>query len=491
MSDENTPILIGAAQWTGREANPARAPSPSESAVAVARAAAEDAGAKPEALASLDLLGLPMPMGWRAHNAPGFLAETLGARNARTFMVAVGGEGALRMLDHFAKEIEAGRSRSALVAGTHNLKTWRRAREAGVELSWSGDAGGESETFGTTRPGSSEAEAAVGLDFPPKLYPLFENALRAKRGLDLSTHLERVGRLMSAFTRVAAKNPYAWFPTERSPTEITTPSTTNRMIAYPYTKYMNAVMETDQAAAVWITSVAEARRLGIPEARWIHYGGGGGAIERAWFASERPDFGVCPALSVSVEQALACAGVDLDDVQAFDFYSCFPVAVEMACEMLGLAEDDPRGFTRTGGLPYAGGPGNNYTLHSLAAMVHALRTAPGVGLVTGNGWYLTKHSACVLGTQPFGPSRAAATVEPGPPAREVCADAAGPGEVRAYTVLYDRDGAPHRGIVIGDTDAGERFLANTPEDRDLLEAFAAQEQVGARGRVAAGCFEPQ
>jgi len=61
--DENSPILVGAAQWTGRESDPARAPSPGASAVSVARAAAENAGVKPEALASLDRLGLPSPMG--------------------------------------------------------------------------------------------------------------------------------------------------------------------------------------------------------------------------------------------------------------------------------------------------------------------------------------------------------------------------------------------------------------------------------------------
>jgi acetyl-CoA C-acetyltransferase len=493
--DENSPILVGAAQWTGRELDPARAASPSASAVSVACAAAEDAGVKRDALASLDRLGLPSPIGWRAHNAPGYLAEALGAVGARPFMAAVGGEQPLRMLDAFATEIEAGRSRSALLVGTHNFKTIRRARKAGVELDWTEDAAGHPELFGENRPGSSEAEAAVGLDRPSTLYPVFENALRAKRGLDLATHLERVGRMMSAFTRVAARNPYAWFPTERSPAEIITPGPTNRPVAYPYAKYLNSVMETDQAAAVWITSVAEARRLGIPETRWIHYGGGGGAIERAWFTSERPVFGACPALLSSVTQALALAGVELDDVRAFDFYSCFPVAVEMACEMLGLAEDDPRGLTCTGGLPYAGGPGNNYTLHSLAAMVHELRAAAGVGLVTGNGWYLTKHSACVLGTERFGPAHAAPAIDPGPPAREVHADAAGPAEVRAYTVLYDRDGAPVRGIVIGDTDTGERFLANTPEDPAWLEAFVAKEQVGARGRVVSGGatlrFEPE
>ena len=115
--------------------------------------------------------------------------------------------------------------------------------------------------------------------------------------------------------------------------------------------------------------------------------------------------------------------------------------------------------------------------------------------MTGNGWFLTKHSACVLGRDPFGPARRAELPDPGPAPRTVAAEASGPAEVLAYTVLYDREGAPVRGIVVGDTEAGSRFVANTPADAATLEAFAAREQVGTRGRVVAGeealRFEPE
>jgi hypothetical protein len=55
--------------------------------------------------------------------------------------------------------------------------------------------------------------------------------------------------------------------------------------------------------------------------------------------------------------------------------------------------------------------------------------------------------------------------------------------VSAYTVLYDRDGAPARGIVLGRLAGGESFVANTPDDEDFLTAFAAREQVARTGRV--------
>jgi len=287
---------------------------------------------------------------------------------------------------------------------------------------------------------------------------------------------------------VASKNPWAWFPIARSADEIATPTPSNRMIAFPYTKYMNAVLETDQAAAALVMSAAAARALGVPEDRQVDWWGGAHGQEQAWFPSERPDFAACPALARTARAALAEAGTGLDEIAAFDFYSCFPVAVEMACQMLGLAEDDPRGVTLTGGLPYAGGPGNNYTLHSVAAAVAKLRAEPGArALVTGNGWYLTKHSAAVLASAPRpGGPLGPAPEEPKAALPETTASTApaeGAAALETYTVLYDRDGAPARGIAIGRTDAGQRFVANTPDDRALLEAFVAVENVGRRGRV--------
>jgi acetyl-CoA C-acetyltransferase len=176
------------------------------------------------------------------------------------------------------------------------------------------------------------------------------------------------------------------------------------------------------------------------------------------------------------------------------------VAVEAACEAYGVAEDDPRGHTVTGGLPYAGGPANNYTLHSLAALAARLREHPGdKGLVTGNGWYLTKHSASVWSTEarPDRPPTSAPESDPiaGSPPLTIVDEAAGRAVIDAYTVCHGRDGTPEMGIVIGhQTDDGARFVANTPTDRSLLEELASNEGVGREGSVrhadGKNCFQP-
>lgn len=50
------------------------------------------------------------------------------------------------------------------------------------------------------------------------------------------------------------------------------------------------------------------------------------------------------------------AGRQLPDhsLRYLDLYSCFPCVVQIAADVLGMAHDDPRGFTVTGGLPFYG-----------------------------------------------------------------------------------------------------------------------------------------
>ena len=124
----------------------------------------------------------------------------------------------------------------------------------------------------------------------------------------------------------------------------------------------------------------------------------------------------------------------------------------------------------------------------LATLVGKLRSDPGArGLVTGNGWYLTKHSACVCASAPRDPAAhpvSAPALDDASTPVVVAEEASGRGTAETYTVLYDRDGAPTLGIVLGRLQDGRRFIANTPEDRDLLESFVGAEQVGREGDLA-------
>ncbi len=488
--EERQPVLVGAGQWSQRDASLEEALDPLAMLERVAKTAAQSAGLPAGALADLDSIGIVSILAWQVANAPDLLAERLGAQPGRKVQTVLGGEMGCRLINELATEIAAGRSKMALAAGCNNVRTLRKARDAKCRLDWPSGGQGELETLGADSVGTSELENRYGLQLPPSIYPIFGNALRAHQGLSLDAHRKVMGAMMSDFTRVAAGNPHAWFPVERQADDITSATASNRMVAFPYTKYLNAILETDQGAAVLVISAAEARRRGIPEDRWVYWRGGSNKNEDVWFFSQRPRLYASEGMRGSAQGALRAAGLGLEDVDHFDFYSCFPSAVEVACEMMGLAPDDPRGFTVTGGLPYAGGPGNNYTLHSMAAMVDRLRAPAAseseVGLVTGNGWYLTKHSATVLSRE--GPQAAPAAGEPvestnAEQAFPVLEEARGNAKVDGYTVLYARDGTPETGVVIARLESGERFLAHTPPDRDLLETFVAREQVGAEGSV--------
>lgn len=486
MNDENYPVIIGVAQLTNRPRSLADTIEPMEMLERVARQAAEDAG-RPALLSELDSVQVVNMIGWSYADAPSLLAQRLGAAPTHTFYSGIGGETPQRLINAAAGDIAAGRRRLVLIAGAEALESRRLARKAGERLPWS--RGSPQRIDEDVRPGFNETEAKHGCTLPIHFYPLFENAIRAHLGLSLDAHRRRLGALCSGMTAIAAANPYAWFPIVRSPEEITTVRPQNRMVCFPYPKLMNAIIEVDQAAAVILTGSQTARDLGVPEDHWVYLHGAGDATDK-WFVSERLCYHSSPAIHAATGRALTMAGVGADDIALFDLYSCFPAAVQLAMDALGLKPEDPRGVTVTGGLPYAGGPGNNYVTHSVATMVQRLRQAPdALGLVTGLGWFVTKHSAGVYGARPpSGPWRRAdpaidqapLDTAPSPPLAEA---PEGPAVIETYTVVFGPAGQPERGIIIGRLDSGARFFANPEPDPAILNAMCCQEFVGRRGRV--------
>src|SRR5262249_31828702 len=244
----------------------------------------------------------------------------------------------------------------------------------------------------------------------------------------------------------------------------------------------------DQAAAVILTSVGKARALGIPEDRWVYLHGCADAHDH-WYISDRHNYHSSPAMRIVARETLDMAGIDLQAVNKFDIYSCFPSAVEIACAEMGIPEDDPRGLTVTGGLAYFGGPGNNYVTHSIAQMMEEVRKAPGIkGMVTANGNYVTKQSAAIYSSEP--PTKPFAPKDPSRYQQEIDTDkgprvsenANEPATVQTYTVMHDRKGSSDA-ILFGRIGDGRRFIANTPEDAGLLREMVERDMIGAGGRV--------
>jgi acetyl-CoA C-acetyltransferase len=492
LDDAKTPVLIGLAQLIQRVDDPSEAMNPLDMIERIAREAAVDSGAGNAALDAIDTLAIVGAVGWNPPNPARMVGERLGIEAATEICSKVGGETPLVLVNEVAERIMAGTTKVALVAGSNDLDTLMAARKKGIQLDRPHGGSGEPILIGTDTPGTDAREESYGINQPTNIYPIIENALRARLGRGLDEHRRKLGELMAPFTRVAAENPYAWFPVARSAEELITVSEANRMISYPYTKYLNAVLFTDQAAGVILTSKAAADALGVPAEKQVFWWGGANTIERPWFVSQRPNLGESAALTECARRTFENAGVGIDEIDHFDFYSCFPVAVELACEAYGIAEDDPRGLTTTGGLPYAGGPGNNYAMHGLVTVAERLRGRSGqTGLATGNGWYVTKHSSSVWGSEPKPgkppTSRWAEGPEVGCEPLEVADGASGSGVVDSYTIVYGRSGEPEQGIVLGRLDGdGRRFIANLPTQVGVLQQFAGDEGVGRKGTVAPG-----
>lgn len=485
---QRVPILVGAGQATRRNKDLDRFVPPMSAMKGVVLSAAEDArclGLTRHA----DAVHVVNILAWQHRDPAGELAEAVGASARLKEYTVVGGNNPQWLVNRAADNLSSGRSEVAILAGCEMVRSLRLAMRAGRDLGSHHNAV-EVPLVGIDRPGTNEVEQAHYADRPVRLYPLIENALRAKEGLSLEEQRLHLGRFGATYSAVAAENPHAWFPVARSEEEVVTPTPKNRMIGWPYTKYLNAVMEVDQVAAVIMTTTEKARSLGIPQDRWVYLHGGQDAHD-LWFVSERPDLADSPAIKACVEDALAQAAIELSDVDLFDFYSCFPCMPRLARHVLGIPDDDSRPMTLTGGLPYFGGPGNNYVMHSIAEAVNRCRAQPeAFALVTANGFYSTKHAAGIYSAQeprslwsrtPPQEFQAALSL---PPPLEIDPEPRGPFAVDSYTVWHDRDGEPDVGILVGRTASGKRAWAQTRrDDHDLMRAMMAQEWVGKSGRI--------
>jgi acetyl-CoA C-acetyltransferase len=327
------------------------------------------------------------------------------------------------------------------------------------------------------------------------MYALAEHARRGRLGLARAAYARTMGELFAPFTAVAAANPYAAVRRAYAADELMTVTERNRMIADPYPRLVVARDQVNQGAAVVLTTAGVARELGIAEDRWVFLHGYARAAERPLL--ERADLGGFPAAALAAKAALAAAGIGVADVRFFDLYSCFPIAVSSVCDGLGIAGDDRRQLTVTGGLPFFGGPGNDYSLHAVASMVERLRARPGsVGFVGANGGIISKYSVGVYATtpRPFARCDGApvqAAVDARPPVA-VTAQPEGRATLETFTVVHGKDGRPAMGVVLGRLPDASRFMATTAKGdvATLARLTGADDPLAAAIRVTAGGAGP-
>lgn len=490
--DPRLPVVVGVGQLTRRPTGSVTGlPSPPEMMAEAVRLAAADSGAGGALLGRVDSLQCVESMSWRAPDPASAVAAILGIEPKERVRTTTGGNSPQSLVNAAGVAIIEGHLDVVVIAGAEAMYTRRLASKNGEETGWpvQSPESVPDRVFGADLPGTTDFERSRSLMVPTQIYPIFECALRAAAGAGIEEHQVRVSQLWARFSDVAATNPHAWSPEPRSAEEIRTVGADNRMIGFPYPKLMNSNLMVDQAAALVVTSVGAAEAAGVPSDRWVFVHAGAEAADH-WYVSQRWSLDRSPAIAACGRVVLGSAGIGVDDVAHLDLYSCFPSAVEVAALELGLDAWDPgRPLTVTGGLCFGGGPGNNYVTHSVAAMVSRLRENAGdIGLVTANGWFLTKHALGIYSTDP--PTRGFRFASPQAevdesPRREVAPDHSGAVRVEAYTVLHERDGSPQLGIVAGLLDDGRRTWANTT-DAGLLHTLVTEEVEGHPADIAGG-----
>ncbi|MDO8389345.1 MAG: acetyl-CoA acetyltransferase [Actinomycetota bacterium] len=488
--DPRTPVLIGAGQFLHRTSSSGGglddALDPSTLMAEAIRLAATDAG----------LASVPQPDSWRVisllswrYGDPAWVvAQRLGLEPRDTAITTMGGNSPQTLLNSTALEIQRGEVDLVVLTGGEAWRTRMRARAADVELPWpKAPEDRMPRLLGDDLQMNLAAERDRGVSMPVQVYPMFETAIRAAAGRTMQDHQRVIGELWARFSEVAAANPNAWLREARTAAEITTPTAKNRMIGFPYTKSMVSNNDVDMAAAVIMCSAERAAALGVPRDRWVFPHAGADCHEHV-FISNRFSFADTPAVELGGRRALQLAGLSIDDVELVDLYSCFPSAVQLGAQSLGLSLDRP--LTVTGGLCFAGGPWNSYVMHSIAAMVQALRERPGAnGLVWANGGYATKHAFGVYSTTPpaagFRHAYPQAEID-AMPRRELAegAEDAGAATIEAYTVMHSRDGVPETALAACLLPDGRRAWGKSTET-ELAAAMCVGEWVGRGATVGA------
>jgi len=487
---QRVPVLVGIAQVEQRLEDPAEAKEPLELMLQAVAEAAEDAGA-PTMLSAADSVRVIGGGTWNYENPARIVAERIGVPHAQTVLTSLGGNCVQVVVNRSLEEIQSGQRNIIVITGAECGRTQGHAAKAGLDLPWALkgypvraiEKKEQPDVFiGSNTITRHEAELKRGINRPIQYYPIFENALRYAKGESIEDHIVRVSELWAGFNHVATKNPHAWIRTPMSAEEIRTPSPENRLVSFPYPKLMNSNLRVDQGAALILTSVETARKLGISNDRMIY---SHGATE-AWdhlYVSERDNLHSSPGIRIAGQRLFEIAEVGIDDLEHIDLYSCFPSAVQVAAQELGIPVDQPveRPLTVTGGLTFAGGPLNNYVMHGIARTAELLRGRPGTrGLVTANGGMLTQHALCIYSaTPPEGPFRCDDLQDEvdATPRREPLVDHEGPATLESYVVMYGRQGGAETAHAACLTEDGRRTWANT-SDPDVLAAMTQEEFCG-------------
>lgn len=477
---ENTPIIVGVGQFTQQIPDDLQqCMSHYELAGAASKNALEDCDSQVDLAPYIDtVVGVRTfadssptwgcPFGG-SNNFPRSVAKRIGANPQNAVYEVIGGQSPQKLVGEYFEKLNAGECELVLLTGGEAMASIKVASKQKARLDWNEKIDGSLEDRGKFDNFQMVTQLEFGhkLMLPVQFYGLMEQARRGELGIEEEAYNRAMARTFSKLSKVAESNPYAMKNAFYSEEQLLATTDDNPMLCSPYRKGMVAKDGVNQAASLLLTTVGKAKSLGIPEQKWVYLHGYADTKEKVLLKREK--IGKSKAMELAIKGALSCAGKNSDEIDLFDIYSCFPIVVSEACEILEISDDDPRPLTQTGGLAFFGGPGNNYTMHGIASLIENLRLKPhSFGMAYGNGGWMSKHSVGIYSTSK--PSTGMCVQNnkslqyqlDNEPEVETEQRPNGEATLEAYTVNYFK-GQPLNSVIIGRLkNSGKRFYALNP-----------------------------
>ncbi|KIX05726.1 uncharacterized protein Z518_03698 [Rhinocladiella mackenziei CBS 650.93] len=497
------PVIVGVGDTCNRSSRIEDAYEPLQLILQSIRLALKDTDlnhSKQEKLQrAIDSIDVVRTWTWPYDDLPGDISQNLGVDARRRFYTEHGGNKPAKLLDDAARRISKGETKVAVITGGEALASLTAcvAAKKVPPPGWTKTKQSVDSVFSATdRDLGTNVGAVHSIGAPIHVYPLFENGFRAHRGQTISQNNEESSQMYAEFAKVAEKQPYAWNYGKKSAAkeDIGTVTKRNRMICFPYPLLMNAFNTVNLSAAVILTSATYAEEMGIPKTKWIYPVGGAGTQDSPNFW-ERPNYFSSPSIERSIDAGLRVSGLVKDDIDLFDFYSCFPIVPKVAASHLNLPiTHGHRALTLLGGLTSFGGAGNNYSMHAITEMTRQLRKGQGRhGLILANGGVMTYQHVICLSTMR---RRSDSPYPEQPPLPEYVTDLPVPivdakvegdqeATIETYTVEFARDNTPLRAYIVGRlTSNDHRFVANHADEETLQNISSGpEEKIGRVGRV--------
>uniref|UniRef100_A0A093W3L1 Thiolase-like protein type 1 additional C-terminal domain-containing protein n=1 Tax=Talaromyces marneffei PM1 TaxID=1077442 RepID=A0A093W3L1_TALMA len=435
-----TPIIIGVGDIRNASTKVEDAREPADLMLDAIHHALQETGLNSaiDLRSQIDSIDVVRTWTWAYGDLPGLLAEKLNITSPlkHKLYTVNGGNQPARILDEAARRISRGETAACSKSNHFPPPGWTPADE-NAEIFAPGELGQRDDIGSTHMMGA-----------PIQIYPLYENGFRARRDQSFNDNNQESAVLYAKFSQVASNHQFAWNygkpPMDAK--EIGTISKTNRMICHPYPLFMNAFNTVNMAAACLLTSTEHAKKLGIPEDRWIYVLGGAGTEEsKKWLDPRRPT----------------------------------------------------KPITVLGGLTSFGGAGNNYSMHAITEIVRQLRnpsTKKNNGLVLANGGVLTYQHVICLSKHPRKNGQPYPAHNPLPetltdlPIPQIVENAEGEATIETYTIEYSRTGTPETGYIVGrlKNASNARFVAVTADDKSLerlVELAVVDQPIGKIGYV--------